>query len=229
MQTDKMKLRSMVLAGYKSYSNEYIDEIRFTDVNVIIGANGAGKSNLISFFDLLGHMMTGHLQGFISEQGQAHSILYFGPKKTEIIGAKLILENDEKTDTYEFELKYAINDILVFNEESLTYESNTSTTLRPKKLEYGVGHLESGLINSKEQTADVFSSILRSFRVFHFNDTSSTAKVRMGGNVDDSKYLRDDAGNLAAFLYRLKSNKDFIPYYKRIVKFVKSSSCGSAD
>jgi predicted ATPase len=43
-------LERLKLSGYKSIREA---EIEFTRLNVLIGANGAGKSNLVSFFSLL--------------------------------------------------------------------------------------------------------------------------------------------------------------------------------
>ena len=46
----------------------------------------------------------------------------------------------------------------------------------------------------------------RNLRVFHFHDTSSTAEVKRVCNVNDNRFLREDAGNLAAFLYGLSQS-----------------------
>jgi predicted ATPase len=41
--------------------------------------------------------------------------------------------------------------------------------------------------------------------IYHFDDTSETAGVRRWGAINDNEYLRPDAANLAAFLFRLQS------------------------
>jgi predicted ATP-dependent endonuclease of OLD family len=46
-------LTSLRLAGWKSIRDA---EIEFRPLNVLIGANGAGKSNLVSFFKLVTEM-----------------------------------------------------------------------------------------------------------------------------------------------------------------------------
>ncbi len=45
-----MRLNRLILKGYKSIKQT---EIELNNLNVFIGANGAGKSNFISFFKLL--------------------------------------------------------------------------------------------------------------------------------------------------------------------------------
>ena len=41
------------ISGYKSIYNERID---LKPINLLIGANGSGKSNFISFFDFLNRL-----------------------------------------------------------------------------------------------------------------------------------------------------------------------------
>ena len=53
------KLTSLRLAGWKSIRDA---KIELRPLNVLIGANGAGKSNLISFFKFINEMMGGRFQ-----------------------------------------------------------------------------------------------------------------------------------------------------------------------
>ena len=56
--------------------------LEFGDVTILLGANGAGKSNLISFFKMLSVMMQGNLQQFVAEAGTNQKFLHYGPKRT---------------------------------------------------------------------------------------------------------------------------------------------------
>ena len=47
--------------------------------------------------------------------------------------------------------------------------------------------------------------------------------MRQAWNVDDGRWLKEDAGNLAAVLYRLKLNSESVPYYQRIVDTLRQS------
>jgi predicted ATPase len=60
---------------------------------------------------------------------------------------------------------------------------------------------------------------MRSWRVYHFHDTSGSALVKQIHNINDNEYLRDDARNLAAFLLRLKNHHK--AHYERIVKAIR--------
>jgi len=79
-----IKLNRLELAGYKSISLQG-QSVEFGDVTLLLGANGSGKSNLVSFFKLLNFMTTGALQTYIARQGGADSLLFYGIKTTEYI------------------------------------------------------------------------------------------------------------------------------------------------
>src|SRR6266478_1088995 len=79
-------LRRVVLKGFKSIKEM---DLELRPLNVLIGANGAGKSNLVSFFKMLNEMMAGRLQQYIGATGGAHSLLHFGPKITSEMETQL--------------------------------------------------------------------------------------------------------------------------------------------
>src|SRR5437773_12433556 len=82
-------LRRVILNGFKSIKAM---DLELRPLNVLIGANGAGKSNLVSFFKMLNEMIAGRLQQYIGTTGRAQSLLYFGPKVTPQMEARLEFE-----------------------------------------------------------------------------------------------------------------------------------------
>ena len=68
----RIRLKNLELAGYRSFGGEK-QSLGFEDITVLLGANAAGKSNLVSFFGLLNFMTTGALQAFVAEHGYASS------------------------------------------------------------------------------------------------------------------------------------------------------------
>lgn len=84
------KLKSIRVAGWKSIKDS--GEIELNQLNVFIGANGCGKSNLVSFFKLLNEMIAGRLQEYIVTSGGANSVLYYGAKMTNDLKASLEFE-----------------------------------------------------------------------------------------------------------------------------------------
>lgn len=211
-------LRRVILNGFKSIKKM---DLELRPLNVLIGANGAGKSNLVSFFKMLNEMMAGRLQQYIGTSGRAHSILHFGPKVTPQMEATLEFEVDNGTDTYAMRLFHAAGDTLVFADETLEFLQTGYT--KPKVLSLGAGHQETriGLEADKgDSTAKVVRYLLNHCRVFHFHDTSSTARIRQYGYVGDNRWLMPDAGNLAAFLMRLRDMNDGSAY-KRILSTIR--------
>jgi predicted ATPase len=220
-----IKLKSITLNGFKSFNSDD-HTIEFGDVSVVIGANGAGKSNLVSFFKMVGYMMTTALQQYIGEQGGASSLLNYGPKVTPILSAKFVFNNEEYYDDYFFSLVHAAQESLIFTHEILSFQDKKKYK-EVKRIELPVaGMKESGLKSDIPELKEFMPvkkiySLLRSVRVYQFHDTSSTAKIRNSGYINQGDFLYSDGGNLAAFLYGLKENEKYKPYYDKIVRHIK--------
>lgn len=110
-------LSSLALADYRSYNNNLDqNKIELKDINIIIGANGAGKSNLISFLEMVSFMMTKGLRNYVAKQGGTQSLFYFGANRTEQICGKLSIHDAGRTkeDMYAFSLERSAADQLFF-------------------------------------------------------------------------------------------------------------------
>ena len=105
---------------------------------------------------------------------------------------------------------------MMFGNETLWWEWSKHGVSR-------AGHFESstaGLASlAPARINDVVVPAMRSWRLYHFQDTSSSAYIKQIHNINDNVYLRDDARNLAAFLYRLKNHH--VSHYERIVKTIR--------
>ena len=111
-------LKKIKIKGFRSIK-EMTLELR--PLNVLIGANGAGKSNLIAFFKLVNELMGGRLQQHIGATGRATANLYFGPKITPQLEAEMEFEVENGTDTYRMRLFHVSGDSLIFAEEMLSF------------------------------------------------------------------------------------------------------------
>jgi predicted ATPase len=184
---------------------------------VLIGANGAGKSNFVSFFWMLDEMVDQRLQVWTKKQGGAERILTFGVKET----AQLTSFIEFGINGYRFSLEPTVEGAFIFTEETLYFKG---PHYGEKWISLGKGHSEAKLKDRRENTvsgsvADYCYSSIASWNVFHFHDTSDTAGVKRLGPLHDNNYLRPDASNLAAFLYRLK--KEHAYNYEQIRKVVR--------
>ena len=81
-----MKLDKISIKGFKSI--RALDNFQLKDINIIVGANGTGKSNFIELFRIISAMMkTGGLKEYV--EGTADAYFYGGPKQTPVIEVKL--------------------------------------------------------------------------------------------------------------------------------------------
>jgi predicted ATPase len=210
-------LKRVRLEGFRSIKNA---EISFRALNIMIGANGAGKSNFVSFFRMMNEMMGGRLQQCISTSGRAQSNLYFGPKVTPQMSAQLEFDTVTGLDTYYMRLFHAAGDSLVFAEETLSFLRTGWP--KPQEVSLGPGHQETRigeLANEGNRVAQTFRHLLNNCRVFHFHDTSQSARVRHYHYVGNHRFLMPDAANLAPVLYRWKQESESV--YQRIVKTIQ--------
>ena len=214
-------LRRVMLSGFKSIKSM---DLELRPLNVLIGANGAGKSNLISFFKLLNEMMAGRLQLHIGTTGRAQSLLHFGPKVTQQIESLLGFETDMGVYTYEITLSHAAGDMLVFADEMLGYHGRGRADSWPRRrIILGAGHQETRIdkaTDTNEPYAQFMWRRLNKCRVYHFHDTAPTARVRQYCYVGDNRMLLPDAGNLAALLLRLRGENEGT-VYRRIVDTIR--------
>lgn len=219
---NELKLSNISLKGFKSI-NPKGQNIPIGDVTVLIGANGSGKSNLISFFQMLNFMTTGALQTYIGQSGYSNSLLYFGSKQTTRISAEISFSDSQSIDRYSFSLSHAAGDILIFTEEKLFWQDQNRTKPFSDSLDPGVK--ESGLKEycrkEETKTGKVIFNLLKNCRVFQFHDTSKEAKIRNSVYINDSISLKSNGGNLAAFLYAIKTRESGEDYYNRIVRYIR--------
>lgn len=176
-------------------------------INVLIGPNGAGKSNLLRALRLPPLMRTQALRLFVGEHGGASRLLHYGPKVTREAGIGLEFKDDEQSKCYTARLGYAATDTFVFVAENLFLGSLADE--EPKGLQLGTGHTESELKNIQlPATASLASvpALIARMGFFHFHDTSFQSPLRQNARQADSKYVRSDGSNLAAYLYRLKQS-----------------------
>lgn len=212
-------LNKISIEGYKSIHAS--GDIELRKLNVLVGANGSGKSNFISFFKLLNYAMTGALQTFIGRSGGARSLLHGGPRKTPQCSASLEFATEAGVNTYHLRLFHAAPDTLIFGEESVSF-ARRGLPGAPNPRVLGSGHRESALLApewSQDRTVKFFKSTLSRFRAYQFHDTSDESHLRSRAAIEDSRFLYADGGNLAAVLRAIREAHP--ARYQRIVKTVR--------
>ena len=125
-------LKNVEIKGFRSIKEM---ELELRPLNVLIGANGAGKSNLIAFFKLVNELMAVRLQQHIGATGRATGNLHFGPRVTPQLEARLVFEVENGMDTYHMRLFHAAGDSLIFAEETVAFHQEGYPS--PKTVELG--------------------------------------------------------------------------------------------
>jgi predicted ATPase len=211
--TDK-QLERIEVEGFTSIRSASVELGR---LNVLVGANGAGKSNFIQALALLGRIVDSELNLFVGLNGGASALLNSSDSRAHV---KLRL--NAHPNSYEATLVPAANDELIFDDELVFFHGHDHPA--PWQDSLGRGHRETRLHDAVEQhdrrsVAWHVVDLLRGCRVFHFHDTSADAPVKRYVSTADSLALRDDAANLAAVLYALKDAEPSA--YRRIVGAIR--------
>lgn len=196
------------ISGYKSIHNERID---LKPINLLIGANGSGKSNFISFFDFLNKLYNRNLNEYIALTGGENKILHKGQKVTDTISLRVEFENG--LNGYSANLRLGTEG-LIFTDERLIYNSD-----RGKDISRYAS--EARIKITDNYRAKYVIHYLNGFRKYHFHDTSNKSPFTQLSSIEnDIYYLYNNGANLAAFLYDIKENNKIV--YNRIVKTIQS-------
>lgn len=217
-------IEQVVLHNYKSIKEA---SITLKNINIMIGVNGVGKSNLISFFELLRSIYDKKLNTFVLQNGGIDRFLFNGKKVSPNIEAIVDFDN---TNAFFLKLLPAIDDKVVieytgdyFNNKHI--EDKNYKLWHRKLWDENVG--ESNIAENSLWRAEYVRNFLTSFTVYHFHDTSRTSNMRGYSNISDNQYLRADASNIAAYLYMMSKKdtesfkllegvvKSIAPYFKR--------------
>lgn len=199
------------LSGYKS-----IKELDFKvkPINILIGANGAGKSNFISYFKFLNAIYLQQMQSYVSNR--ANKFLYKGLKTTDKISCHLSFANG--TNEYKFQLNAVENTFVVQNEQHI-YKGDTW-------VQHGVTN-EATIKSSSSYRASFIFRYLKELKLYHFDDVSAASPFFTSCSIHDNLILSSDGHNLSAVLLNLREKNP--KSYLRIISTIKQVAPYFAD
>ena len=198
---------SIHIQGYKSIRDATIE---LKPINILIGANGSGKSNFLSFFELLNNLYERKLQEYVALNGGMEKMLYKGRTDVQKISARITFE--DAINEYSFEMERG-DDAFVFTDEKLWYNNNP--------WDISAHNTEAKVKVSGIYRASYVSKHLSNFKKYHFHETGKNSPFNQTSSVENDAYFLYGKGeNLAAFLYTIKE-KHFV-VYNRIVKVIQS-------
>ena len=95
-------IETIVLHNFKSIRHVELD---FRPINVLIGANGVGKSNLISLFKLLKNLQNDNLNTYVAENGYMDNLVYFGYEGEPFIQGQIVFSGELGKPSHRYELR----------------------------------------------------------------------------------------------------------------------------
>jgi len=213
-------IKSISIKGFKSISN--LKDFELRPMNVLIGPNAAGKSNLLSFFNLLNWSFKSNpqLQLYVQTKGGANSILFDGANTTTEIVGQFVFEQPASNFEYLMQLDYASPDRLVYSQEK--YRIITESRKSSGWIHFGAGHLESKLCEidrAGDRDARLILKALRKMSMYQFHNTSFTSRMRQRWPRYDNNLLKEDGANIAPFLFKMKNK--YPDYYNKIINTIR--------
>jgi len=196
------------ISGFKSIRQ--ID-LELKPINILIGANGSGKSNFISFFEFLNKLYSRKLTEYIALKGGEEKILHKGYKAT----SDIVFETSFGNGTNGYSARLVKGDEeLVFQEEYLIYKGNKGRNIANYRN-------EANIKKTNNYRAKYVIRFLESYRKYHFHDTSKNSPfTKMSHIENDSFFLYEEGQNLSAFLYTIREENKTV--YNRIIKTIQS-------
>ena len=201
---------SIKIQGYKSFKNL---SVQLHPINLLIGANGAGKSNFLSLFEMLGNIYEKRLGVYVAQVGGVDKLLYQGRKVTECINLDLVIGKDD----YFLSLLESGGRLIVEKEQvgetigAIRHVSDLCSYKDEATLKDHIG----------SQNGDFMKSYISQIRKFHFHDTGRRSPFTADSHIVNDAYRMYEHGeNLAAILYRIQREKPMA--YRRIIRVIQS-------
>ncbi|HEX8247866.1 MAG TPA: AAA family ATPase, partial [Pyrinomonadaceae bacterium] len=188
-------------------------DLELKPINILIGANGAGKSNFISFLQLSNRIYEQKLQEYLGNEFA--KFLYYGRKKSDYIYGLIDFEN-------EYAFYYTLKHNYKGNSGHISYLRFCHNIHKDIKdyikweqvFEQGGAFLECEMLHPRYENSmhvEVADKYLKTFKVYHFHDTGRDSPLKRMNGLNDNRYLRENGENLASYLYYLQEKypKDF--------------------
>lgn len=193
-------LDTITIRGFKSI--RAVEDLKLAPINVLIGANGSGKSNFIEVFTLVRDVVRHRVDHFVARSGGADRILHFGSRTTQQLEVVITFADGE---VYQLTVTDTAND-------SFTSMSQAGKLVGPDFASRPTYDDEA--TRGELRLADPWVA-------YHFHDTSRASPMKKLSDLYDNRGLRTDGSNLAAFLFFLRSmHPDSYQMIRRTVQMV---------
>ncbi|RTL12099.1 MAG: chromosome segregation protein SMC [Neisseriaceae bacterium] len=229
-------IKHITLENYKSIKKL---DLELKPLNVLIGSNGAGKSNFISFFNFLQNIIKENLRGYVLDKGGQETFLYYGSKWSKFISAKIKFQTIYKEydinawlsygftltltneNIFRFDTEVMHSDLLPDGIEQLNLNNKSYETKLSDSFISSLNDIENCNLHEFDLLlGDVFYPDVPNIQVFHFHDTSDTSPLKAMVANNDNLFLRADGQNLACMIKLI--NDKYPKYYKTIIDTIRN-------
>ena len=208
-------LDKLTIKGFKSIKS--LEDLELTNLNILIGGDGSGKSNFIDFFRLLREMMNGNLNDYIRNSGGISDLLFNGRKVTK----ELEFETRFGTRGYRFNIVPGAKEDFSITNEARYYKPGTAGWWELSGSADGTSLLarEANSNSPNSQNSKYVYDAVKSWQIYHFHDTSEDAPMRHAEIIQDKSILRFNGANIAPYLLKLKTK--YSDRYNEITEAVR--------
>lgn len=168
------------IEGYRSIKSQRVE---LHPMNVLLGANGVGKSNFLSVFSFFRMLIQSREWEYAVSSKAAHT-LYMGRAVTDKVKLQF-----HYVGSWIDGLKIELKDV--------------ENTLRVRSMQIE----EHGGIEEKSK-GELLRALVDQYWVHHFPNTGEKSPYRIANRINDNRLLRADGSNLAAVLYRIRLTDD---------------------
>ncbi len=222
-----MAIKSLSIQGYRSVQNV---RLSLDDINVVVGSNGCGKSNLYQSIHLIARAVNGELAETLALEGGMPSVLWAGKKKQTTqskSSSRLILSI--QTDDFNYEISCGLprpsmsmfaldpeikteyvwfgearrpGNTLIEREGGSAWISNQDG----KRITYPAGLSQSESILAQIQDPHLYPELfalsqeIKKWRFYHHFRTDPDSPIRSPQIGTRTEVLANDGRNLAAAL-----------------------------
>lgn len=216
------RLEKLSVKGFTSIRS--LEDFPLADSNILIGANGSGKSNFLELFKFirafaklpLPNLNHADVKSYVLDAGTATDLLYKGKDSAQHIDITLHFGEFG----YRFSLVPTQDDLLRIESERIQDSSDG-----PWRSLHSEDGFTPALLEEKEKSKThseeaIFESI-KNWQIYHFHDTGRLSPPKRTQDVFDTSYLRFDGSNIASYLLFLRNHPNFASSYRDIVSAVR--------
>ncbi len=217
-------IKSLKIANYKSIRRA---KLTLSNLTILIGQNGAGKSNFISLFKFLERLSEKQLSEYLFQSGGISTFLHKGYEISQEIRFQLELNSEHNSLTNIYETRIITDgeshlidyeSFGIWDKEKYNKPSNINKTIQKKE-----SSLKKLAHETPQSPTDYYPkhiyNYLKKLKLFHFHDTSDNAAIKLPQPFDDAYFFKNEGQNLAPYLSYIQSHN--YDLYLNIVETVR--------